>query len=98
MATEFDVGDQVRLSVSFKDASNVAADPTGVVLKIMNPWREPTTYTFGDDPELEKDSTGNYHADIVVDLAGYWAFRFEGSGVLVAVKEASFTVLKSQFS
>jgi len=86
----FAVGQRVRLSVAFADLSGTATDPTAVTLKVRNPGGVLMTKTYAL-AEVTKDSTGNYHYDLDVDLAGTWYYRYNGTGALVAANEAAFT-------
>lgn len=82
-------GQKVRCSVAFT-VSGVATDPTTVTCKIKDPSGNVSTYVYGTDAELVKDSTGNYHVDVITDEDKQWHFRFEGTGTCVAVEESSF--------
>lgn len=82
MANTYDVGDLIRCSGAFTDASSVAVDPTVITFKFKNPSETITTYVFGVNAELVKDSVGNYHADVDVNDRGAWLYRFEGSGAV----------------
>jgi hypothetical protein len=84
-------GDVVRVSTSpgFKNAAGVLTDPTAVTLR----WRihqDETEWVYGTDEEVAKDSTGLYHADIPVTVAGPYWFRWEGTGAVKAAEEGSF--------
>lgn len=96
MSNVFAVGQRVRVSVAFADSAGTATDPTAVVLKYMNPRAEITTKTYAL-AEVTKDSTGNYHYDIDLDIAGKWWYRFNGTGALVAANEAAFTASPTVF-
>jgi len=89
-------GQKVRASAAFT-VSDVASDPTTVTAKIKDPSGNVSTYVYGTDEELVKDSTGNYHVDVSTDEKGLWYFRFEGTGTCEAVEESSFRV-RSAFS
>ncbi len=84
-------GQKVRCSVAFT-VSGVATDPTTVTCKVKDPSGNVTTYVYGTDAALVKDSTGNYHVDVTTDENKQWYFRFEGTGACVAVEESSFRV------
>lgn len=96
MINAFDVGTLVRVAALFQTAAGVATDPGGVVFKVKKPSGTVLTYTYGVGAEVVKDSTGNYHVDVLVDLAGRWRYRFEGTTFAQAAKEGQFTVKPSQ--
>lgn len=92
-------GSKVRVSVSFVDASDVAADPSTVTLTVLAPKAvggtppgEQHSYAYGDGV-IVKDGVGEYHADITTDANGLWRWRWEGTGGNAdAATEGSFIV------
>ena len=93
----YDKGDRVRLSAAFTNLSDVATDPTTVVVKIKDPSGNVATSTYGVDAAVVKDSTGNYHIDLDIDESGIWHHRWTGTGTIVAAGEADISVRKSNF-
>lgn len=99
---DYNPGDIVRVSTTpgFKDAAGVLADPTTVTLKwrvaggVTTTWTRPAA---GPDTEIVKDSVGVYHADITTTKPGTHYFRWEGTGVVTAAEESTFSV-KSFFA
>lgn len=87
----FQPGDTVTLDTTFK-VDDVLTDPTAVTLTVRAPDGTQTAYVYLTDAEVVKDSTGTYHADIVVDAAGIWAWEWEGTGAAAGVDEGTFTV------
>lgn len=97
----YDIGDTVRLACSFKQAGQFV-DPDTVVVKVKNPSTgEVATRTFPgitpEDDELQKDSQGNYHLDVIATTNGRWWVRWEGSGSSQSAVERSFFVRTSNF-
>lgn len=90
-------GRLVRFSAVFRNAAGTAADPTGVTFKVRNPAGTLTTYVYGTDAELVRDSTGNYHVDYTVNASGEWHSRWEGSGAVVTAEESQLLVAPSGF-
>jgi hypothetical protein len=93
MADVINPGDVVRVTTSpgFKNLAGALTDPTTVRLK----WRRfdaVTTWIFGTDAEVVKDSVGLYHANIAVTEVGMHYFRWEGEGAIAAAEEGSFYV------
>ena len=97
-ANTYDVGDEVRLSAAFEKPANTPADPGTIVFKVKDPSGNITTYTYGSDAQLVKDSTGNYHVDVTIDEEGTWFYRFTGTGTVVAAGESFFYARESHFS
>lgn len=46
---------------------------------------------------VTKDSTGNYHVDVDLTIAGQWFYRFEGAGAVVAADEVAITAKATVF-
>jgi uncharacterized protein YfaS (alpha-2-macroglobulin family) len=97
----YDAGDVVPCSFAVNNSAGTAADPTGLTFKIRSPAGTVTTYTYGTDSQLVKDSTGRYHVDWPVPAAaaseGLWSVRFEATGTNACAGEASFRVRDSAF-
>ncbi len=87
-------GDVVRVATNpgFTNLAGAPADPTTVRLR----WRRHdtvTTWVYGVDGQVVKDSTGVYHADIPVTEPGTHYFRWEGEGAIVTAEESTFFVV-----
>ena len=79
--TKHDVGDKVRSTCTFTDvASSTPVDPTTVKVTVTDPNDTATTYIYGTDPEIVKDSAGTYHTDIYLTVAGIWTVRWFSEG------------------
>jgi hypothetical protein len=91
----YDKGDLVQLPASFVNDSNVATDPTGVSVKVMKPDGTTVTYTYLTDVEVVKDSTGNYHLDLAISLAGVYKYKWFGTGAVTTAEGGQFTVKPS---
>lgn len=91
-------GTTFPLRISFLDEDGEPVDPDTVTLKLKSPRHVITTYVFGTDAELERESTGVYTINVVPNRAGRWSFRWEttGSGTSI-VQEDSFIVMASPF-
>ena len=88
----YDVGDTVRASVVFRNISTgAAADPTTITVTIVPPYGTPVTYTYGGG-QIVKDSTGNYHTDLVITTAGRWWVTWTGTGAITASTDTNFLV------
>ena len=92
----FDQGDVVRCENEFSQ-NGTAIDPTAVFFQIKTPAGVPTTYQYGVDAALIKDSTGNYHVDIAANAGGTWQWRWYSTGTGAAADQGTFTVKQSYF-
>lgn len=64
------------MEAAFTDANGAAADPGEVYLEIRLPDKTTTTYQYGVDAALIKDSTGNYHLDYTTSTTGSYRYRW----------------------
>ncbi len=86
----------VRLTTTFSQAGT-AYDPASIVLKTCTPGGVITTYTYGTDAALQKDSTGTYHVDVTLVQAGIWTYRWEGTSNVTAASETQMYVQATVF-
>ena len=95
--SSFDVGDLIRITANVIDLANDPIDPSGFKLYIKRPNAVITTLIFNTDPEIVKDTVGQYHIDLSVDLAGLWYVRWEATGTGQSAEEDSFYVQSTRF-
>lgn len=90
--TDIYPGNVVRVTTTppFTDAAGTAADPTTVTLRWHRHGEADTVWTV-QVGQVVKDSTGVYHADILVTEPGLHYFRWEGTGAVVAAAEGTFS-------
>jgi len=93
----YNKGNIIRVSGNFKDSVGVNVDPAIVNFKFKKPDQTITTYVYLTDSQLIKDSVGNYHVDLSIDLEGEWRYRFESTGVGQAAGEGQFPVKRGFF-
>lgn len=93
----YDVGDQVRCSVTFTNSSGDPVDPTTVLFKYKINRGSTVTLTYGIDAAVVKTDTGDYYVDVTITQEGTWSYRFEGSGNVTAAAEGSFLARDSAF-
>lgn len=94
----YDQGDLTRQSVIFTNDADVATDPTVVTFTFKKPSGDETTYTYGIDAVLERDSAGNFHADVVADEHGLWVWSWSGTGAVTQTDEGQFFVQPSDIT
>lgn len=98
MANSYTRGQNVRCTVAFKEvATQNYVDPATVLFLALNPNGGLTTYTYGVDPQLIKDSAGHYHADVVLSISGDWWYRFTGAGTYTGAGENRMSARESRF-
>jgi hypothetical protein len=95
MAT-YDIGDGQRISGEFRDISDQLVDPDVVQFQFKTPAGAITTYVYGTDDELVKDSAGHYHVDVKFASAGLHYYRWLVEGPDGAT-EGAFKVIDSEF-
>jgi uncharacterized protein YfaS (alpha-2-macroglobulin family) len=84
----YDVGDLVKVFVTFTDADGDATDPTDVTLVIRRPDGSVETVTTGFDHEAD---SGYYSYDVAMDMAGRWDAEWRGTGAVTAVEPTHWT-------
>lgn len=98
MANVYDKGDKIEVTASFSSRiSGAPVDPATVTCKVKNPAGTITTYVYGTDPEVVRDSQGNFHCKIDANSAGTWYYRFSSTGDYQAAAEGEFVVKAGQF-
>jgi hypothetical protein len=84
-------GDLVTVKTDPPFSSNgTPADPTTVKLVWRRRGSPPTTWVYGTDTEVVRDSAGTFHASIPIDRPGKYYFRWVGTGAVTAAEENSF--------
>ena len=93
----YDIGDLVRCQGIFTDAASTVTDPAAITFKVKNPSGTTTTYVYGTDAQLVKDSTGTYYVDVSINSAGVWYYRFASTGSGQAAGENYFRARSTYF-
>jgi hypothetical protein len=86
----YDIADIVTLSGAFTNSGGVATDPTTITFDLTEPDAVTTSYVYGTDSELVKDSTGNYHVAWPITKSGLHAWRMAGTGAVETAQEGVF--------
>lgn len=93
MATTYDIGDLVRETGTFKNASSAAADPTKVYLDIQTPDGAITYSTYSAlTTDLTRTGTGVYYRDIPCTGSGIYEYRWHSTGTVFTAQEGYFNV------
>ena len=92
MSSAYVIGEVVRLLLNTFDFPGSVADPGAVILKVKRPDGTVVTHT----PDVVRDSTGLYHADLALSVAGVWAYRWELSAPNAGAAEGVIQVQKSK--
>lgn len=92
----YDIGDLVRCTGTFA-AAGTNVNPDAIMFKVKTPAGVVTTYTYGTDAALVRDSTGVYHVDVSVAEAGEYVYRFWSTGTGQAASEGQFVVKATLF-
>jgi len=91
----FNLGDRVKLSVTFKNTAGTPTDPLLVTFKMVAPDHTAVSYTCTPPPsgaEITRDSTGVFTVYIDTAMKGLHAYRWEGTGTYATVEESEFYV------
>lgn len=87
----YNIGTAVQVSVTFS-ASSTNTDPTTVTLEITDPSGNTDTYSTTD---LTNSAVGVYSKTVTPDEAGYWKYRFSGTGAVIAANSYKFYMVST---
>ena len=93
----YTLGNVIKLAANFK-SGGADVDPTTVTFKVKTPVGLITSYTYGTDPEIVKDSTGDYYVHFTPTIEGRHVYRFASATTYIAAEESTFDVVESQFN
>ena len=93
MATTYDIGDLIRVTGTFKNASSAAADPTKVYLDVQSPDGAIglSTYSAGTT-DITKSAVGVYYKDLPCTGQGLYEYRWHSTGTVHTAQEGYFNV------
>jgi len=94
VATEYDIGNNVRTTAVFKIAG-VPTDADVLRFKYKTPAGVVTTVTYPD--QIAKSATGTYYFVLNLNAIGSWWYRWEATGNLIAAKERRIQVRPTEF-
>lgn len=92
------VGDWPKFTATFTDINDTPTDPSTITFKFRNEYRTATSYVYGTDSEVTKDSTGVYTARVQMDYPGTMFVRVESDSTFGAAYEDEFEVQPARFS
>lgn len=92
------VGQQIRLTATFRNETGELADPSLVAFKVID--GEPGAH--GEPKQIDytspvRVSEGVYEQTITLTCSGTWRYRVEGTGALVAAAQKAFGVEPDPF-
>ena len=82
----------VRLTAEIRDIANALSDPTAIVLTMRSGTG--VTDISGD---VDKDSTGKYHADYLPTAEGVHEYKWLCTGAVQISRKGRFVVSKGAF-
>lgn len=88
----YDVNDAERVTFTYRNTAGTLANPTATTATITTPAGVATTYTYGVDGQLVRDSTGVFHIDVTFNAAGTWTVEGYGTGAVAAASSQTFVV------
>ena len=90
VTTAYDVGDNRRLSVTFKDIAGTETDPTVVTFKMREPDGALTTFVYPTDSELVRTAAGKFQVDWPIAKQGRHVGAWVGTGAAETMEEFEF--------
>lgn len=94
--TNYDIGDLVRLSATFRDSDRALVDPTEVSATIIDSAGTKVTKIYLTDAEIVRDSIGAFHWDFTPLIAGRHWIRWFSTGTGQAAEELQFNIRTQQ--
>lgn len=92
-------GNVVQVYNKFKDKHGTLINPTAVEVTIRYPDLSETTFVYGVDAEVVRESTGVYYINIdTTGLAGDFDAKWVSTGVGQGVSQTSFTTIAPDIS
>lgn len=93
MIDKFILGQSVTVSAAFTHpVTDAPLDPTTLTLVVESPSGVETTYVYGVDLIIVRDSEGLFHADLLPGEQGKWVYRFVGTGSAAGANEGEFLI------
>lgn len=89
----YQMGNAVKVSCTFQ-VSSTDTDPTAVTLEVTDPSGNTDTYTYAGGT-VDKDATGQYSKTFTPDEAGYWKYRWVGTGAVIAANSFKFVMVST---
>ena len=89
----YDRGDMVRLTATFKNITGAVIDPTTVQFTAVQPDKTLYTRSYGaaaPNDQLKKSGTGIYYIDFYLAQGGRYGYQWTGDGAAAAVAEGGF--------
>lgn len=94
---QYTLGNVIKLAANFQ-SNSVDVDPTTITFKLKDPLGVITTYVYGTNAELVKESTGDYYVHYTPTVEGRHTYRFSSGTTYIAADEDSFDVIESEFN
>lgn len=82
-------GTRVRITASFRDHDGTPTSPATVFVRYSR------NGGVSVDAPMTADGVGEFHADVLIGLAGEWKFEVHGAGGLDVVSDRTLTVTAS---
>jgi hypothetical protein len=93
VASTYDIGDKIRETGTFYNASSAVADPTKVYLDVQTPDGGIVHSTYSAlTTDITKVGTGIYYRDILCTGAGLYEYRWWSTGTIDTAQEGWFSV------
>lgn len=91
------VNSTARFFALFEDEERQPADPASVTFTVRKRNGTATTYTYGVDPQIVRDTKGQYHIDLAFATPGTYYYRWRSTVNPTQTIEVEFHVARSFF-
>lgn len=97
MASSYDIGDRPTITGAFTDVAGVAAAPTAVTVKVLDPAGTTTTYT-SPNAAITLGASTTFTFPTPLAAAGNYTVNMTGTAGVQAAAETTFVVVRSAFA
>lgn len=98
MSDVFLVGQVARIDADIRGETGLPADPGSLVLKTRLDTGVIMSYVYGQAPEVVRDATGAFHAELPLMLAGQLFYRWETDAPNKGAAEGRIVIAAGRFT
>lgn len=94
MGSTYDIGDTVRLTVTYTNTGGNPIDPTTITFHKLTPDGTTSSQTTG----ITNPSSGTHYLDVVTTGKGLYEYRFSSTGTITQTAAGWFSVRANRAS
>jgi hypothetical protein len=94
---DFEPVTRVRVRAKIRSLEGALTDPTQLVFSIQEPDENVTSYTWGIDSEVVKESDGEFYVDWEADQPGLHRYKWQANGAVQVAFGGAFNIREPSF-